>query len=646
MHMDKQGATAGCVRARAIVIGLLMIPPNSLWVILMEKVCGGPYPTVVSIFVNCVFVLTLMVAANSLVRRVRPEWALGTAELLLIYAMLTIATALCGHDMLPTLVAQMSWPWWYDSETQRYAEFIHALPSGLSVTDLEVIRPLYSGKSSLYAHGHWMPWIRPSLLWVSFTVSVVFVLMCINTLVRKQWMEHERLTFPIVMLPLAMTEPQGSMWRSRLFWIAFGITFGIELLNGLHFYFPSIPGFNLTERDRDLAQGLTALPWSAIGWMPISFYPFVIGLGYLLPADLSFSVWFFYLFWKVEKVAAATMGMQPHWDMPYIRHQSFGGAIAILAMLVYTSRSFFRQVWRRAIGRDSGMDDSGEPMSYRTAVIGGGLALAYAVVFLGRIGMSPLVALAAFAVYFAIAVVVARIRAELGPPVHDMPFGPDLILPSAVGVGRFSQGDLVGLAYFPAFHSANRAHPMPIGLEGMKMAQATGAGQRKFLWAMMAAVALGATATFWAYLHLGYKYGLVAEWRRSAAWAWEICRRVEIWWNPTAEAAAPQWGANAAMAGGFVFCLLLSIVRLKVFYWPFHPIGYVVSGTYQANLVWVPLLIAWTAKVSILRYGGLKMFRAALPLFFGLIIGQLSMGCLWGIIGITFGIPYHNFFAE
>ena len=56
-------------------------------------------------------------------------------------------------------------------------------------------------------------------------------------------------------------------------------------------------------------------------------------------------------------------------------------------------------------------------------------------------------------------------------------------------------------------------------------------------------------------------------------------------------------------------------------------------------------MIAWAIKVCILKYGGLKTFKTAIPFFLGLIVGELMMGCLWGVIGMVFDIPYYNFFG-
>lgn len=638
------GPPPAAVRLRAFAVGLALIAPCNYWVITMEKVRGGPFPTIISIFANCVFILALLIALNTLMRRVSVRLALSTAEMLVIYTMLAIGSSLAGHDMMPTLVGMMGHPWRYATPENQWAKsFIPHLPNWLSVPNKTVLKPLYEGNSSLYSDGHWLVWLKPALGWIGFIVVLIFVMMCINTLVRKQWTDRERLTFPIVYLPLAMTEPKSEIWRSKLFWLAFGIAFAIDLLNGLALYFPYVPTFNVGFRD---LVRFPNKPWNAIDWMPYSFYPFVIGLGYFLPADLSFSCWFFYFFWKLQAVFSSAMAWDVVPDFPYIRHQAFGGYVAIVLMLAWTSRGYLKQVWLRLKNEASELDDSNEPMSYRAAVAGAMLGLVVLSVFMVLIGMSPLVAVAAFVIYFVLATAITRMRAELGPPVHDLHFsGPDYMITTSAGLGSLSRGDLVGLTYFFWFNRAYRGHPMPIGIEGMKMAHSTRSSQRKFLWAVMLAAVAGAIAAFWAYLHLGYQLGLAAKWSFQDAFAGEAFQNLTTWWARPPDRVGPNWGANLAAVGGFLFCVLLGWTRLRVFNFPFHPIGYAISGSWSMNLVWAPLMLAWLLKVVTLRFGGLRLYKTAVPFFLGLILGEMVIGCIWSLIGIIFNVPAYSFWG-
>jgi len=630
------------------VLALLVIPLNDYWVLMMEKVLYGPYPTTISVFANSVFTLAALAALNALLRRAWPRAALTAAELLLIYAMTTIASALAGHDMMPTLVGMMTYPFRYATPENQWAGKFHPLlPHWLLVTDREAVRALWEGNSSLYADGFWRVWWKPAAWWVGFVTLLMFVIQCVNTLVRKSWSEHERLPFPLVQLPVAMADPASGIWRSRLFWAGFSLPAVIVVLNGLAVYFPSIPTVNVGFEGHDLTGNLAAKPWSALGWTPYTLYPFVIGIGYLLRADLLFSCVFFYWFWKLQMVLTAVLALDGIPGFPYVRQQAFGGYIAITAMVLYIGRGYFRQLWRCVRGLPSELDDRDEPVSYRTAIAGALAGTAALSAFLAWIGLRWWLAVAAFAVYFAVALSIARIRAELGPPVHDGHFsGPDGILPGALGSRAFTDRDFVGLSYFWWFNRAYRAHPAPIGIESMKMAESSRASQKVFFWGVILAVAVGAAATFWAYLHIGYQRGFDIGMSAGGVYASGQMSALERWFSRPDEAAGPDWGGNLAILSGFLLCVLLWKAHLHIVGWPLHPIGFAITSSWAINIVWFPLLIAWIIKVSILHYGGLQLYRRALPFFLGLIIGEMIPGCLWSIVGILFNVPYYSFWGQ
>ena len=59
--------------------------------------------------------------------------------------------------------------------------------------------------------------------------------------------------------------------------------------------------------------------------------------------------------------------------------------------------------------------------------------------------------------------------------------------------------------------------------------------------------------------------------------------------------------------------------------------------------LWMCMFIAWTIKLLLLRYGGLRLYRQAVPLFLGLILGECVMGSLWTIIGILLNMQTYAF---
>jgi hypothetical protein len=246
-------------------------------------------------------------------------------------------------------------------------------------------------------------------------------------------------------------------------------------------------------------------------------------------------------------------------------------------------------------------------------------------------------------IYFALSVAITRMRAELGPPVHDLHFsGPDEMITQSIGTANISARNLTALNFFWWFNRAYRSHPMPFGIEEMKMSQVTRSSQRTFLAAVMIAALLGTVAAFWAFLDAAYRLGTAAKFYQGIGFSWEAYNRLGGW---IVQRKGPDMGANAAMLAGFLFCLFLGTMRLKMVGWPFHPIGYAISGSWSMNLVWLPLMIAWLVKVLFLKFGGLRFYKRALPFFFGLILGQMIIGSLWSLIGLALGIQTYSFWG-
>lgn len=68
------------------------------------------------------------------------------------------------------------------------------------------------------------------------------------------------------------------------------------------------------------------------------------------------------------------------------------------------------------------------------------------------------------------------------------------------------------------------------------------------------------------------------------------------------------------------------------------PVGYAIANTNTMAATWMPFFIAWLIKSAILRYGGSRLYRQALPFFLGLIAGDLIGGGLTTAIGAFTGI--------
>ncbi|MBC7328502.1 hypothetical protein H5T87_10410 [bacterium] len=538
--------------------------------------------------------------------------------------------------MYAVLISCLPHPFWFATPENKWEElFFDYLPKWLMVPNKEVLKGYYLGWSSFYQGSNWLGWLPPILYWTLFFMLLLFVMMCINVIFRKQWVENERLVFPIIQLPLSMTEENFSFFRNNWMWAGFSLASFIDIVNNInanYSFFPHIP-----IRDYDLGQIIQTSPWNAIGWTPLYFFPCIIGLGYLLPLDLSFSCWFFYWFWKFQKIISAAFNLRAtRPDMPYINDQAAGAYLGIAFFVFWIARKYLWEVAKKALGKSSQLNDESEPLTYRGAMIGVILGFSLLLVFLHRAGVGLITGFFFCIIYLALSLSIARMRAEFGSPAHDLHFaGPDQMLPRIVGVESFSKSDLVFFTLSWGFNRAYRPHPMPHQIEGFKIAERTRTNARQYMWAMLIAGFIGSLSAFWAHLHVRYKLG--ASSAKMSPWVvgfgWEAYNRLSSWLT------MPQQRDNfcAIFTGvGFLGVIFLMIMKSRYLWWPFHPVGYAVSASWTMGLMWFPIFISWLIKFIVLKSSGLKGFRNSLPFFLGLILGEFTIASITNILGILF----------
>jgi len=648
---------------RAILIGLLLIPLNSYWIVRSETEGAIFYSTTSSLFCNAIFTLFILILLNEGVKLWSPSGALAQGELLVVYSVVSAATALSGESVGQQLVRHFGTPFWYATPENEWADLFHRyLPRWSVVDDRRVLEAFFEGgggdSSLLYTSTHLMAWLYPLLLWCAFILLVVFTMTCINVIVRKQWIEHEKLSYPVIQLPLAMAGTQNSFLKNKNMWFGFGIGAGVTLLNGAHFLFPAIPGI---RNINDISGLFASKPWDSARPIVIAFYPCAIGLAYFMPLDLAFSTWFFFLFWKAQLISGAILGLRSLPGFPYAKWQQTGAYLAVGVLALWVSRRHIfvvlRIAWKGAssTGRDacatakgdgcatakrdgSATDDdsSPEPMSYRMALLGLAVGFMLLTLFGTRIGMMVWVAASFFGIYFALSFAVTRMRAELGPLVHELYYSnAGQIMTAISGTRRISSSSLTGMSVLWWLTRSQNSHVMPHQLEAFKLSERTGIDTRRLWVFMLIAAVLGAFFCSFAVLDTGYRYG------SSASFANEAYIRLQGWLNNPRSTDMP---ASVFMGIGFLFTLFLLWMKRCFLWWPFHPLGYAVTqGDWAITYIWFPVFISWLLKSIILKYGGIRTHRKAMPIFLGLILGDFTMGATWGLIGLATGVPTYPF---
>lgn len=700
-HSGAPGTHPGArgVTPRALIIACLLLPLNAYWVIQMEVVRYQGHPTTVSLFFNSIFILTVFLLVNELLRRISARVALHRNEILVIYVMVTVASALAGHDLVQVVAPQVITPFYLASPENKWEElFFRYIPAHLSIRDPRIYEPAFEGYTTFFTKERMLAWAAPACSWAIFLFVLSTVMLAINAILRRRWMDLEKLNYPITHLPLDLSLPGLPLFRNWLMWLGFGLAALVDINNGLHELLPSWPliKVRVVHYDQYMRTLFVGYPWRALAGTRISFYPFAIGIGLLLPLDLAFSCWFFYMFWKAQRLVSLLLGLDKIPGFPYVEEQSSAAYLGLTAFALWMARHYLKEVWatlmqpRASIsvseaasentedalayaqedmasaqpcsaeadlvltpspvaissGPPHSARDRDEPLSYSVAIwiIAGGFV--FLIAFARALGMWAWLAVLFFLLYFGISLAVTRVRAELGPPAHDLHRGgPDLILTNIFGTNRaiLDAQQLTALKLCFWFNRAYRAHPMPIQLEAFKIAQAAGIRQSAMAGALTLATFVGVFAAWIVQIHLFYSYGMAARaGGTSRYFGQEPFNELASWLNAPFPTRWPRLGAYAV---GFFFTWLLMTLRVNFIWWPFHPVGYAISSSWSMNCLWLPILIAWLIKTVILHYFGFKTFERAIPFALGLIMGEFVIGSLWTIIGIVLQINTYAFWV-
>ena len=632
------------VTFKSILIAAILIPINCYWVIEMEVIRYSGHPVTISLFFNVIFSLFVIVGFNQLLKRFLPRLALAQSELVIVYLMLSIASGITGHDMLEILVPMLGHAFRFATPENEWQQlFLPFLPEWLTVRNSQLLQGYYEGDLPLYTTETLLGWATPVLWWTVFIGFLVFGMLCINIIIRKQWIEYEKLSYPIIHLPLQLTGAvHNNFFKNKVMWVGFCVAGGLALWNGISFLYPFIP--ELPTRNRSY-RIFTDSPWNAMGNIPFSLYPFAIGLGFFIPLDLSFSCWFFFWYWRLLRVAGAMFGFRSLPRFPYMNEQASGGYLALCVLAIWASRRHLLWVGRMIFSKDTSQSANDGPLTYRGAIFGLIVALLFLVVFCYYGGANIGIMLAFFVIYYMISIAITRMRAELGTPVHDLHYsGPDQILTRVVGTRKLGRDNLVMFSLFWFINRAYRSHPMPHQLEGFKIMERTNMSMRRIVFALMFAAAMGSLAGFWALIDRGYQLGMeVRAYSPSlSAFGIEPYRRLTDWLQSPTGPLIPE---TSFTVFGYLMTTILMLFRMRFVWWPFHPAGFAISTSWGMNVTWGCLFMSWLVKLIILKYGGPVRYRKIAPFFLGLILGEFTIGSLWTIIGIVGGMPTYGFWV-
>jgi hypothetical protein len=623
----------------ALLLLLLLLPLSFMVSIVWNDeglTNGVPGPAQVSLL----FLLTALLGLPALHR-----FGLTRRELLTVYVLLSVAAPVMSSGIIYyALPKVITFFYLARSRPEFESGLLPYVPTWFAPTETNAVEGFFNG----HAPVPWALWWTPLAVWLSFTTALFTGVSCLLSLLQRQWIGHERLAFPIAQVPLEMVaegDAVGSPARlsHRLpFLLGTGLAFTLTFLSALQKRVPSLPALPLGP--------VTIIPWQGVGPLAglgafdLVLWPWLIALAYLIPKELSFSCWFFWLVRLALTVGAIAWGASPQrpeewWDatFPAPTYQGTGALLALGIWSLWTGRRHLRHALRAAV-RGSESNPAEEPMSYRAAVLGFVLSLSVLVYLCWCAGCRPLAGALVIVTFFAYCLMWARLRAETGLGFLAFPVDPTSVLRTPLGSAVWRPREIVTMVSMRWVTASGEGMSLDTTtanlLDGFKVADAAGISKRRlmvaagaaFLLAWVIGLPLALAGTY----HFGYlatKVG-AAPYYPALQTRWDATNVFETLRSP----ALPNQASVIGLLAGGAVAVLLGAMRLRFAWWPFHPIGYLASNCWGWNWYSVPFFVGWVAKSLVVRYGGLRLYRLTLPLAVGLIVGSMLNQALWVLL--------------
>lgn len=628
------------------VIAICLIVSYAELVIMHIQIGFLQFPPVV------IGIFFFIIIVNNLLQKYSSRWGLKPNELMTIYCMMLVASMITSRGFMEKLIPALVAVNYYSNDTNGWSDLFYphikgwVVPFDTSKGAVQKVSVTFYEKLESWQSVPWDKWLTPLIMWGGLVLLIFFGFMCLATILRRQWVDNEKLTFPFAQFPLEFVKEGGGFLRNKLTWIGFAIPALIFTLNGLHRITPLIPQIPLESY---LNQYFTERPFNSISYTPLYFSFAAIGFFYLLPTQLLFSLWVFFILTRIQSIIAAIFGMRIT-EMPLYPTQSFmgyqvaGAYVVLVGYLFYVSIPYFRQMIKGIFGSKY-IDDSNELMPYRVAFWGLILSFIGSVIWCYLAGITLLYAVFELLIYmFFVAIVMARSTSEGGLLMTETSFRPvdlySMILPKAA----LGAQTLTVLSLFDAvFTRDQRGLIFTAFLDGLKISDGVNMKRRSllsvFIVGILVALCVSAVIQLW----LPYDRGALNMYSYA------------YWGNPlwgfqdNASAIERSSGQSVEWVGliffivGICIATFLAIMRTLFWWWPLHPLGYALSASWTMIVFWCPVLVAWLIKQPLLKYGGMRLYRKARPFFLGMIFGEFGMAVIWTIVSWIFGVPAPSF---
>lgn len=596
---------------RSVVIGMILsvfIGAGNVYNLMVIK---GSYMALDFTTPSAIFLIFWLTLGNFFLKRRLSRAALSAPEMILIYVMMIVSCAIPTMGLTLYLIPLISGAKYHaTSQNQWDTKIIPHIKENLIVQDGNAVRWFYEGLPG-GERIPWSAWTAPLLSWMPLILAIFLVMIFIMVLLRKQWVENEKLNYPMTKAPLELiNSPENNIFGNKLYWLGFCIPFLLGCINGLHFYFPLFPGIQMVNSISIFRRTLSLM-------FRVSFP--MIGFTYFVNLPLAFSLWFFCLFTTVQQgimniTGLASMEWLPYTPTAVLGWQSFGGLLVMVLYGFWVSRRHLMTIIRNISFRQEDNSVAEEIISYRTALLGTCIGLLFIFFWLVMSGLGPVPSVLAIVFAFILFIGITRVVAEGGLAATRAPVIAPVATASLFGSSRLGPSGMAALGLMFVYASDVRTFVMASVANGLKMLEDIKENKRWIFMAIIISILVTLASSIWATILMGYKYGGIN------ADNWFFVAGPQYPWKYVAEQmqhpSGTNWGYMGMMAAGAAATGLMQFLRVRFLWFPFHPLGFVFSTIMMTNQLWLSIFLAWMIKVMILKYGGAGLYERGKKFFY------------------------------
>lgn len=675
------------VNWRSVSLGLLgvlficILTPYNNYVLSNTDFIGSHLPASLLVFF---FVFVLLV--NGLLWRFAPRRALGGGELAVALAMALVSCALPSNGLMrylpghlvsffstaavdndsATILRQLDLPDWLwprmaaDDPVERAMDpVVRDFVSRMHLPDDRFV--------TRFAAVPWQSWIVPAIAWGIFFFALCGAVLFLALIFRRQWVENEKLAFPLASVYLSLIEPPergrflNSLLRNRLFWWAFAGVFLLHGFNALHVYDPQ--HWPVIPISYDLRDILANPPWrfTHYNFQVSGIYFTVVGIMIFVQGRIAFSLWFFYVVMQVVRMGYGTYQLTYTGAMQ--ADHMLGGLVAVAVMILWVARRHLALIAVHMFRRPRPGEAGGRYLP--DAVSGWGFVACTAILiaWMTAAGTTLVGAVVIIGMILMAFIVLARIVAETGLIYVQVGVAIDRVwlLSADIGgaAGRTGLGNIFFSNWFFGMFLNDTRESLPVyATHAVRIADDRAyANERNWRRAvpfvavlvLAIVVAFAASGASSLYIHYSYEYPLDNSDARVGQWgSMTMPATMALGWTkgylpPRAGPSEPHSRVGHFVGAG-LFTGFLGTMNLRFAAWPLHPIGFVIANTWGLHQIWFSIFIGWLAKGLIVRYGGAGLYRTIRPLFIGLIFGEAAAMAFWLCISLalsSIGETYH-----